>query len=73
MQIKINDEMHQDIFGEFPLLNTKNLNHFKVGFYKILQRKNKALEFLEKGHKSINSHFRGTKTYQFLKNTLNCK
>ena len=70
--IKINNKMHQDIFEEFPLLDTKNLNHFKVGFYKILPRNNEALEFLEKGHKSINSHLGGTRTYQFLKNTLNC-
>ena len=27
--------MHQDIFEEFPLLDTKNPKHFKVGFYKI--------------------------------------
>ena len=40
--------MHQDIFEEFPLLDSKNLKNFKVGFYKILPKNNEALEFLEK-------------------------
>ena len=59
--------MHQNIFEEFPLLDTKSPKHFKVEFYKILLRNNKALKFLDKGHKSINSHLEGTRTYQFLK------
>ena len=49
--IKINEKIHKNIFKEFPLLDTKNLKHFKVGFYKILPRNNEAMEFLEKGNK----------------------
>ena len=64
--------MYQDIFEEFPSLDTKNLKHFKVGFYKILPRNNEALKFLEKEHKSINSHLGVTRTYRFLKNIFNC-
>ena len=72
LQIKINDKMHQDIFEEFPFFNTKNLKHFKVRFYKILLRYNEAMKFLEKNYKSINSHLWGTRTYQFLNNSLKC-
>ena len=64
--------MHQDIFEEFSLFDTKNFQHFKFAFYKILPSNNEALEFLEKDYKSINSHLGGIWTYQFLKKTLNC-
>ena len=46
--IKINEKMCQDILKEFPLLGTKNLKHFKVGFYKIILRNNEAMEFFRK-------------------------
>ena len=64
--------MYQDIFEEFPSLDTKNLKHFKVEIYKILPRNNEALKFLEKRNKSINSHLGVTRTYRFLKNIFNC-